>query len=125
MVQIVLLGYSLGTAAVSDLAASNPKGVVGVVLVAPFTSGLRLYNGQPEKETTSKLDKFTTIEKVARIKVPLLVCHGRRDDAISVEHGLEIEKRAPRAVPSLILPEANHLTVFTAKCPETFKRIRQ
>ncbi|KAK6059062.1 hypothetical protein COOONC_03311 [Cooperia oncophora] len=123
--KIVLIGYSLGTAAVSHLAASTPNGVVGVVLVAPFTSGLRLYSANPGKESTSRLDRFTTIEKVPRITVPLLVCHGSRDDAIGVEHGLEIAKRASRCVPPLILPDANHLTIFSGRYPETFKRIRQ
>ncbi|KAK5965297.1 Phospholipase/carboxylesterase [Trichostrongylus colubriformis] len=123
--KIVLLGYSLGTAVVSDLAASSPKSLVGVVLVAPFTSGLRLYGGHPGKANTSRLDRFTTIEKVGRILVPVLVCHGRRDDAIGVEHGLEIQKRAPYAVPPLILPEADHITVFNGRCLETFKRIRR
>ncbi|PIO67516.1 hypothetical protein TELCIR_10726 [Teladorsagia circumcincta] len=60
LLMIVLLGYSLGTAAVTDLAASDPEGVVGVVLVAPFTSGIRLFINQPGRTESSKLDRFLT-----------------------------------------------------------------
>ncbi|XGW10150.1 hypothetical protein V3C99_011991 [Haemonchus contortus] len=123
--KIVLLGYSLGTAAVTDLAASNPARVVGVVLVAPFTSGIRLFSNQPTRNESSKLDRFLIFEKVHRIKVPVLVCHGYRDDAIPVEHGLEIQRRAKRAVPPLILPEADHVSIFNGKFLHTYVRIRE
>ncbi|KAK5974588.1 Phospholipase/carboxylesterase, partial [Trichostrongylus colubriformis] len=56
--KIVLLGYSIGTTAVIDLAASRPDGVAGVILVAPFTSGLRLLANHPRKEKTAFFDRF-------------------------------------------------------------------
>ncbi|WKX96184.1 hypothetical protein Q1695_012547 [Nippostrongylus brasiliensis] len=123
--KIVLIGYSLGTAAVSDLACNHPDGIVGVVLVAPFTSGLRLYQANPTKETSCMLDKFRTCDKVAHIKVPLLVCHGKSDDVIDVEHGLEVKRRAFHPVPELIVDDADHITIFSGKYMQTFERIRQ
>ncbi|KAK6023980.1 hypothetical protein OSTOST_10219 [Ostertagia ostertagi] len=119
--QIVLLGYSLGTAAVTDLAASDPEGIVGVVLVAPFTSGIRLFINQPGRY----MDKFLTVEKVRHIKVPILVCHGCRDDSISVEHGFEVYNRAPRVVSPLFLDDADHVSIFNGKYLHTFVRIRE
>uniref|UniRef100_A0A158P9Z3 AB hydrolase-1 domain-containing protein n=1 Tax=Angiostrongylus cantonensis TaxID=6313 RepID=A0A158P9Z3_ANGCA len=123
--KIVLLGFSLGTATVSDMAASRPEGLAGVVLVAPFTSGLRLIGDQPEKPTTCTLDRFNTYEKVGKIVVPLLVCHGNQDETIEVEHGLELARLARRAVPPLIIDEANHITIFNGKYMQTFTRIRR
>ncbi|KAK6047934.1 hypothetical protein COOONC_14561 [Cooperia oncophora] len=122
---IVLLGYSLGTAAVANLAASDPPRVVGVVLIAPFTSGIRLFCNQPEKGETSKLDRFLTVKKVRLIKVPTLVCHGCRDDSIPVEHGLEIHRRAQRPVSPLFVDEADHVSIFNGKYLQTFLRIRE
>lgn len=122
--KIVLLGYSLGTAVASDLAASAPDGLTGVVLVAPFTSGLRLFREQPTLEKSSRIDRFTTIDKVKHIKVPLLVCHGCRDEAIPYEHGTEIEKKALRPVQAFLLPEADHMSIFNGKYLQPFQRIR-
>ncbi|KHJ91776.1 hypothetical protein OESDEN_08347, partial [Oesophagostomum dentatum] len=124
-IQIILLGYSIGTAAVADLAASNPDGLIGVVLVAPFTSGLRLFGKKPKEESTSRLDRFTTYDKVPKITVPVLVCHGGADEAIPVEHGLEIAKRAPRAVSPLIIHGADHMSIFNGRYLQTFRRIRR
>ncbi|KAJ1358086.1 hypothetical protein KIN20_016396 [Parelaphostrongylus tenuis] len=110
--KIVLIGFSLGTATVSDMAASRPEGLAGVVLVAPFTSALRLLGDSPYKPKTCTLDRFNTYDKVGEITVPLLVCHGTQDETIEVGHGLEIVRRARRAVPPLIVDEANHITIF-------------
>ncbi|KIH55354.1 hypothetical protein ANCDUO_14488 [Ancylostoma duodenale] len=107
--KVVLLGYSIGTAAVADLAASKPDGLVGVVMVAPFTSGFRLFGAKPANAHTSKLDRFTTCDKMASIDVPVLVCHGSGDEAIPMEHGLEIARRARRSVPPLIVHGADHM----------------
>ncbi|EYC24634.1 hypothetical protein Y032_0013g2018 [Ancylostoma ceylanicum] len=122
--KIVLLGYSIGTAAVADLAASKPDGLVGVVMVAPFTSGFRLFGAKPTNTHTSKLDRFTTCDKMGSINVPVLVCHGSGDEAIPVEHGLEIARRAPRGVPPLIVHGADHMSIFNGKYLQTFRRIR-
>ncbi|CAJ0607706.1 unnamed protein product [Cylicocyclus nassatus] len=123
--KIVLLGYSIGTAAVADLAANNPDGLIGVVMVAPFTSGLRLFGRKPAEPTTSKLDRFTTYDKMPKVNVPVLVCHGAADEAIPVEHGLVITKRAPRAVTPLFIQGADHMSVFNGKYLQTFRRIRK
>ncbi|KAK6732646.1 hypothetical protein RB195_016796 [Necator americanus] len=123
--KIILLGYSIGTAAVADMAASKPEGLAGVVMVAPFTSGLRLFGKKPTDATTSKLDRFTTCDKMHNISVPVLVCHGSLDEAIPVEHGLEIARKAPRGVPPLIVHGADHMSIFNGKYLQTFRRIRQ
>ncbi|EYB98076.1 hypothetical protein Y032_0134g1835 [Ancylostoma ceylanicum] len=58
--QIVLLGYSIGTTAVIDLASTHPDSLAGVILVAPFTSGLRLLGNQPKREKTHFFDRFVS-----------------------------------------------------------------
>ncbi|WKX96189.1 hypothetical protein Q1695_012548 [Nippostrongylus brasiliensis] len=122
--KIVMVGYSIGTAVVADLASENPEGLVGVVFVAPFTSGIRLFTAQPANENSSRLDRFTTCDKVGDIDVPLLVCHGCRDEAIAYQHGIIIDRRAARPVSPLFLSGADHMTIFNGKYLETFSRIR-
>uniref|UniRef100_A0A8R1IUE7 Hydrolase_4 domain-containing protein n=1 Tax=Caenorhabditis japonica TaxID=281687 RepID=A0A8R1IUE7_CAEJA len=57
--KIIVMGYSIGTTAAVDLAATNPEGLSGVVLIAPFTSGLRLFSRKPDKPNTCWADSFT------------------------------------------------------------------
>ncbi|VDK57387.1 unnamed protein product [Cylicostephanus goldi] len=94
-------------------------------MVAPFTSGLRLFGRKPAEVNTSKLDRFVTYDKMPKVHVPVLVCHGAADEAIPVEHGLTITKRAPRAVTPLFIQGADHMSVFNGKYLQTFRRIRK
>ena len=55
----MLIGFSIGTTAAVDLASKKPKNLMGLVLMAPFTSGIRLLLNKPRKEETSCLDCFT------------------------------------------------------------------
>ncbi|VDP29041.1 unnamed protein product [Heligmosomoides polygyrus] len=122
---IVLLGYSIGTTAVIDLAASHPEGVVGVVLVAPFTSGLRLLGNQPKKEKTPFFDRFNSCDKVSKINVPVLICHGARDTVIPSEHSVELHDKLKKPVTPLIVHGADHQSILNGAYPQTFCRIHR
>lgn len=58
--QIILMGYSIGTTAVIDMASARPPNLAGIVLLAPFMSGLRLIRQTPDEAetTTCCLDPF-------------------------------------------------------------------
>ncbi|WKX96285.1 hypothetical protein Q1695_012605 [Nippostrongylus brasiliensis] len=123
--KIVLLGYSIGTTAVIDLAASHPEEVVGVVLVAPFTSGLRLLGNQPRKEKTPFFDRFNSWNKVSEINVPVLICHGARDTVIPSEHSVELHDKLKKPVTPLIVHGADHQSILNGAYPQTFCRIHR
>lgn len=53
--QIALLGYSIGTVATIYMASKHPPNLCGIVLVAPLTSGLRLYL---KAKQTCCMDRF-------------------------------------------------------------------
>ncbi|CAJ0607005.1 unnamed protein product [Cylicocyclus nassatus] len=123
--KIVLLGYSIGTTAVVDLAATHPGGLAGVVLVAPFTSGLRLLGNQPKREKTHFFDKFVSCDKVAEIDVPVLICHGARDTVVPSEHGVELHEKLKKPVTPLIVHGADHQSILNGAYPQTFCRIHR
>ncbi|KAI1722211.1 serine aminopeptidase, s33 domain-containing protein [Ditylenchus destructor] len=96
-VKIILVGYSMGTAACVDLAShftrKNRKQLAGVVLIAPFTSGCRLVRGKPYQKRSCCCDSFRNIDKVSRINAPTLLVHGTDDDMVSIDHILDRIRR--------------------------------
>lgn len=56
--QIVLMGMSIGTAVVVDLAGEQPPRLAGVVLLAPLTSGCRYLCNVPERPQALCCDSF-------------------------------------------------------------------
>uniref|UniRef100_A0A0K0CST8 AB hydrolase-1 domain-containing protein n=1 Tax=Angiostrongylus cantonensis TaxID=6313 RepID=A0A0K0CST8_ANGCA len=123
--QIVLLGYSIGTTAVVDLASSHPERLAGVVLVAPFTSGLRLLGNKPRSEKTHFFDRFNSCDKVSEIDVPVLICHGGNDTVVPFEHGVGLYEKLKKPVTPLIVYGADHQSILNGAYPETFCRIHR
>ncbi|XGW10017.1 hypothetical protein V3C99_011917 [Haemonchus contortus] len=123
--KIALFGYSIGTTAVIDLAASHPENLSGVILVAPFTSGLRLLGNHPRKEKTLFFDRFNSWDKVSEIDVPVLICHGARDTVVPSEHGVELHEKLRKPVTPLIVHGADHQSILNGAFPQTFCRIHR
>ncbi|GMS82312.1 hypothetical protein PENTCL1PPCAC_4487 [Pristionchus entomophagus] len=121
--RICLIGYSIGTSAVTDLASLEPPGLSGVILVAPFTSGMRLMWNAPAQEKTCCLDRFTSAEKITEVNVPVLIIHGADDTMISMDHSQELHRRLKHPVPPLFVHGADHMSIFNGTNPETFRRI--
>ena len=90
---IVLYGESLGTAVAVDLASSNK--FAGVILESPFTSmeilAQKYYPYLPAKYILK--DKYKSINKISKIKSPLLVMHGREDNIVPFSMGQEIYEK--------------------------------
>jgi fermentation-respiration switch protein FrsA (DUF1100 family) len=77
---IILFGRSICSVPTIDL--SSRMNFAGVVLSASFMSGIRHF--YPYKRRTWLFEPFPNIEKVHRIKSPVLVIHGTRDTTITV-----------------------------------------
>ncbi|CAD6192466.1 unnamed protein product [Caenorhabditis auriculariae] len=121
--KIVLMGFSIGTTAAVDLASSNPDGLAGVILVAPFTSGLRLMSSKPTKKKSWCVDSFRSYDKVNKINARVLICHGDKDEVIPIEHGMALHQRLKNPVTVSIIHGANHQTILSGRYSQTFTRI--
>jgi fermentation-respiration switch protein FrsA (DUF1100 family) len=85
--RIALWGESLGTGVAVALAARNP--VERVVLEAPFTSavdiGAAVYWFLPVRLLMK--DQFRSDQRIAQVKVPILILHGARDRVVPIGYG--------------------------------------
>jgi fermentation-respiration switch protein FrsA (DUF1100 family) len=87
--QIVVWGFSLGTGVAVALAADHPIG--RLILEAPYTSIADVASLLPlfRLVTVRWLirDQFRSDQRIARVTVPLLIMHGRRDLVIPIALG--------------------------------------
>lgn len=110
--QIILAGYSIGTGPSVEL-ASRPgmKDLRGLVLFAPFTEPYDMFlagravPGGPYKN----------INKIGKVKCPVLIIHGARDKIIPLSHGRKLQQAATRAgVDSrmVVVANGNHVNLW-------------
>ncbi|CAI5441668.1 unnamed protein product [Caenorhabditis angaria] len=121
--RIVLFGFSIGTTAVIDLASSNPDDLAGVILVAPFTSGIRLMTGKADDPKTCCADSFTSYDKIGKIDCKVLICHGDSDEMIPLIHGLTLNEKLKNPAPIAIIRGATHQNILSPSHITTFDRI--
>lgn len=79
--RIVIFGYSLGGGPAVELALHHPA--AGLVLQGTFLSTYRVLTVIP----IFPGDKFVNIDKVPRLKLPVLVIHGTADNTVPFRHG--------------------------------------
>ena len=82
---IVLHGESLGTAVAVDLAARRSS--AGLVLEAPFTSARDVAGKVLPLIGPLVVWSYNTRAKIPRVRAPLLIIHGDRDEIIPIEMG--------------------------------------
>jgi hypothetical protein len=87
--RVVLHGRSLGGAVAVDLAARHA--VAGAILESTFTSAFQVmlpFGGLPG-------DRFTSLEKIPRVRCPALLIHGTRDEVVPFAHGQRLFDALP------------------------------
>ncbi|KJH48166.1 hydrolase, alpha/beta domain protein [Dictyocaulus viviparus] len=127
---IILIGFSLGTAAMVHIASitthlavrmalyssdANNFKLSAMVLIAPFTSlwrvilrrpytpkRLRSNPLRPESSSSASL----SYEKAHNIRCPTLVCHGNQDVIVDHQHGLAMKERIANC--ELFIISASH-----------------
>lgn len=104
---IILYGQSIGTVPTVDLATRHE--VAAVILHSPLMSGMRV--AFPKTKRTWFFDVFPSIDKVPKVKSPVLVIHGTDDEVIDFSHGITIYERCPKTVEPLWV-EVNFATIF-------------
>jgi fermentation-respiration switch protein FrsA (DUF1100 family) len=106
--RLVYFGESLGTAVAVDLAAEHPP--AALVLRSPFTSladiGQHHYPFLPVRLLLR--DRFSAIDRIRRIRVPLLVIAGGRDRIVPIDHSRRLYEAAMDPKTLLVLPDADH-----------------
>jgi fermentation-respiration switch protein FrsA (DUF1100 family) len=100
--RIISFGRSVGTGAAIDLAARKP--LAGLIVQSGFTTAFRVLTHVP----LVPFDRFRNVDKIGRVRCPILFMHGRADGIIPFQHGLKLYERANPAKMSLWVDGAHH-----------------
>ena len=105
---IVLFGHSLGGAVAIDLASRRECG--GLIVQSSFTSAKEMARRMfriPFFEYLPK-SQFDSLAKIRRVRAPILIVHGTRDDVVPFSMGQRLFKAAPE--PKFFFPveDAGH-----------------
>jgi len=100
--RIILYGRSLGAGAAVDLAARQSVG--GLILESPFLTAFRVMTRIP----LFPFDRFRNVDKIGRVRCPVLVMHGEADEIVPLWHGQQLFERVPGPKMFLAVPGAHH-----------------
>ena len=107
--RIVVWGFSLGTGVAVALAAEHPVG--RLILEAPYTSIVDVAAASfwffPVRLVM--LDPFHSDQRIARVRVPLLIMHGARDPTIPIALGERLFALAHEPKQFVRFPEGGHV----------------
>jgi fermentation-respiration switch protein FrsA (DUF1100 family) len=105
--RVLYLGESLGGAVALALALEQPP--AGLILQSAFTSvrdmARRHYPFLPRSLVP---DAYPNLRRIARLRAPLLVLHGARDDIVPLMHGEELYEAAPEPKRIQVFRDAGH-----------------
>lgn len=106
--RVVLFGESLGSAVALQLAVEVEAR--GLVLESPFTSIPDMVRAVYPFLPLWPLirTRYDNVAKVARLRMPLLVLHGERDDVVPFAQGRRVFDAAPEPKRFFAIPGAGH-----------------
>jgi pimeloyl-ACP methyl ester carboxylesterase len=110
-VSMFIMGRSLGSAPAIHLAYTFPDTFKGLILDSAFahTPSLLKSIGIPTTLLQNIRDPFANEQKIASVKIPLLVIHGERDTLIPIEHGQRLYDASPSTKKVMMrVPRAGH-----------------
>jgi fermentation-respiration switch protein FrsA (DUF1100 family) len=109
--QVVLFGESLGSAVCLELALERPA--AALVLEAPFTSVADLARTTIFAPLAPFVrTRYDNLAKVRKLRMPLLVLHGDRDEVVPFAQGRRLFEAAPEPKRFFAVPGAGHNDTF-------------
>ncbi len=123
--KIVLFGRSLGAAIAAEMATRFAS--QGLILESPFISIAEMARVVfpllpigPFLQT-----HYDVREKIKKLKVPLLVLHGERDEIVPFEHGKMVFDAAPGPKKFFAIAGAAHNDTYAIGGETYFRELRQ
>lgn len=117
--RVVLYGRSLGSGPAVDLATS--RSCRALVLESAFTSVFRVLT----RVRILPFDKFANLEKMPRVKCPVLVIQGTADATIPFSHGRRLFAAAPEPKRRLWVEGAGHNDVIETAGEAYWQALRE
>lgn len=100
--RIILYGRSLGGGPAIDLAARKPA--AGLVVQSTFATAYRAFTRMP----LVPFDEFRNIDKIGRVRCPVLVIHGMSDGVVPFAQGRRLLHAVHSPKRHLWVPGAGH-----------------
>ncbi|MFN6460444.1 MAG: alpha/beta hydrolase [Nostoc sp. DedVER02] len=104
--RIIVLGRSVGGGSAVNLAMQKP--VAGLIIESSFISAFQVI--VPFR--ILPFDKFPNLDKIKKIKCPILIIHGKADEIIPFAHGQKLFNAAISPKLYFWVEEANHNNLF-------------
>ena len=110
--QIVIYGESLGSGVAVEL--GTRYSFLSIVLEAPFTSIYHIANKRYKIYPTKYLvkDKFDNLSKIDKLKSPLLILSGKKDEIVPHYHSLLLLNKAKVIKKGVFIDEAIHNNLY-------------
>ena len=121
---LIIFGRSLGAAVAAEMAGRLQSRAL--ILESPFVSIREMAKSVfPLLPITSLLQtRYDNLEKIVKIKVPLLVIHGDRDEVVPYEHGKRVFAAAPAPKDFYTITGAGHNNTYIIGGDAYFQRLR-
>jgi len=121
---LIIFGRSLGAAVAAEMAGRVQSRAL--ILESPFVSIREMAKSVfPLLPITSLLQtRYDNLEKIVKIKVPLLVIHGDRDEVVPYEHGKRVFAAAPAPKDFYPITGAGHNNTYIVGGDAYFQRLR-
>uniref|UniRef100_A0A6T8GYY9 Peptidase S9 prolyl oligopeptidase catalytic domain-containing protein n=1 Tax=Hemiselmis andersenii TaxID=464988 RepID=A0A6T8GYY9_HEMAN len=116
---VVLYGRSIGSGPTCEMASRTQVG--GVIVQSAFTSCIRV--AYDVRHTA--FDAFCNLDKVSKIKCPVLVIHGTKDDVVPLGHGKALFKMCKRPHRPFWVGGAGHNDIEVSHFPALCQRVQE
>ena len=120
--KIILFGESLGTGVAVEIGKKNIFN--SMILESPFTSmenAAKIYYPYLPVRLLLK-DRYDSISKIQKIKTPVLIMHGKKDDIVPFSMGEELFEKANNPKYSYFTSEDDHMMEFNDEMIKTLKK---
>lgn len=91
--QIVLYGQSVGSGPSCKLASSKNRPIRGMILHSPIMSGIRVLMNN--RGPLACCDIYPNINRIRKVRAPVLIIHGDRDEEVGFHHGERLYEKIP------------------------------
>lgn len=126
---LLLMGRSLGSASVLELASHYPKKVKGLIVESGFAyTGplLSLLGVNLEKLGFEENKGFGNLDKIKAYHSPTLIIHAEKDHIIPYSDGQALFEASPASQKTLLkIPKANHNDIFIHGFKEYMMEIKK